>query len=380
MKKRSPREYVAQYVAALENPPPDKVFKVEERGVPLLTSQPIKEAFLKVERHRFLEGFYRWDTKSYQPFDPEDPPPELLEEIYSLWPILIKISPFSSCSDPPLVAGMLELLKLKKGMRILEIGGGTGYNAALMAEIVGEQGLVITLEIQSDIAEKTKRRLPAAGYGEKVYIYHQDGFCGWSEESPYDRIVATTCCFDVSPYWFDQLSEGGWMLIPLRHGTLAPLTQIFKDGRGRFLASVGFCPAQGGLSDPGLWSRPTIKVSEAKELPWPFPKKLKKDPFWGGDFDLFIGLNRLKAISLLIFRWSEKEGWRLLVDNEKVDELYKLLKVLYKEFAVIGSPRVEDYQIEFTLCSHPSPSVKRIGPKEWVIERKYTSQRIWLPK
>ncbi len=363
------RELVTQYVAALEN-------SLEEQG--RIISDSVRKAFLTVERHRFLEGFYRWDEqRTYKVFNPEDSPYELFQEIYSLQPILIKISPPSTCSDPCLVARMLEFLKLEKGMHVLEIGGGTGYNAALMAEMVGKQGSITSLEIQPDLVEKTRRLLSAAGCG-NVHIYHQDGFYGWTEQGPYDRIVVTTCSFDVSPYWFDQLREDGWMLIPLKHRFLAPLTQVFKDGKARLLSPAGFMFARGRLSDPGLWpevDRAFLKAPETKEIPWPFPKRMKKELPW--DFELFMGLWP-EIDSNLVLSYSEEEGRRFIGKGE-VDKLYKLLKLLYKEYVAVGFPKIKDYQTEFTLQSQSSsPSVKRIGPKEWVIEREHTSQRIWL--
>jgi len=151
------------------------------------------------------------------------------------------------------MAFMLEYLELKPGMRVLEIGTGTGYNAALMAEIVGKQELVVTLEIQPDLAKQAKRLLRKAGYG-GIQVYCADGFTGWPKCAPYDRIVATTCCADISPHWLEQLSPTGWILAPLYHGGAAPLIQCYRDGRGRALNPAGFGPAQGMLSGSGPWA------------------------------------------------------------------------------------------------------------------------------
>jgi SAM-dependent methyltransferase len=89
-----------------------------------------------------------------------------------------------------LVATMLELLGLAEGMTVLEIGAGTGYNAALMAEIVGGQHLVVTVGVRDDVVAQTRRLLAGAGYpGIRVLL--RDGFEGVPERAPFDRIVAT---------------------------------------------------------------------------------------------------------------------------------------------------------------------------------------------
>ncbi|MFN3346714.1 MAG: hypothetical protein ACK42E_02760 [Candidatus Bipolaricaulaceae bacterium] len=100
-------------------------------------------------------------------FDQNNPDPEHLKFIYSDRPLVTKLVgdvPTSSSSQPSLVAQMLELLELKPGLSVLEIGTGTGYNAALVQEIVGETGRVTTIDIQEGVVMQTRRLLKAAGY------------------------------------------------------------------------------------------------------------------------------------------------------------------------------------------------------------------------
>ncbi|MGB9757581.1 MAG: methyltransferase domain-containing protein [Candidatus Bipolaricaulaceae bacterium] len=99
--------------------------------------------------------------------DPQNPKEEHLRTIYLDAALIIRISgemPTSSTSPSSLVARILELLELQPGLRVLEIGAGTGYNAALMQEIVGEDGHVTTIDIQEDLVAQTIRLLRAAGY------------------------------------------------------------------------------------------------------------------------------------------------------------------------------------------------------------------------
>jgi protein-L-isoaspartate(D-aspartate) O-methyltransferase len=375
-------------------------------------SENVRRALLTVKRHCLLDGLYKWEegVPVWVPLAPECPSEEVLKEyVYANTPVVTKVSPqgepLSSSSEPVLVASMLELLELKPGMKVLEIGTGTGYNAALLAEIVGDQSLVTTLEIQSDVAERANRLLRAAGYG-GVQVRCADGFYGWPEEAPYDRIVATTCCADISPHWLQQVAPQGWMLVPLCHGGKgwAPLTQVSPDGRGRVLALAGFGPATGMLADPGPWYQAPVPTS------WPSGEGLTgRKMAWSSEdvwdfvlslshFHYFLALNDPGAC--LYWRsgvyqvlWDAKltAGAFLSRDNNEwvrvtgSQELGERLERNYREYKELGEPRVEDYRMEFLLrpapreASRAVPGVRRVGPREWVIERRFTIQRVWLP-
>lgn len=138
----------------------------------------------------------------------------------------------------------------------LEIGSGTGYNAALIAEIVGEHGLVVTVDIEDDVVSQTARLLTNAGYPQ-IRLLAVDGFFGIPGDSPYDRIIATVGCPDVSPHWLEQLSPDGQMLIPLRHRDANPLHQLWKErdgARARVVGHSGFMQMEGELRVDDYWS------------------------------------------------------------------------------------------------------------------------------
>ena len=121
----------------------------------------------------------------------------------------------SASSAPSIMAEMLESLDIHPGQRVLEVGAGTGYNAALLAEITGPSGLVVTIDIDHDVVEEAKKHLAAAGYDSRVIIHCADGGLGWSENGPYDRIIVTVGAWDISSAWFDQLIPGGRLVVPL---------------------------------------------------------------------------------------------------------------------------------------------------------------------
>ncbi|WP_242891778.1 methyltransferase domain-containing protein [Actinomadura litoris] len=156
--------------------------------------------------------------------------------------------PTSSCSAPHVVREMLELLDLEPGHRVMEIGTGTGWNAALMAAIVGPEN-VTTIEIDPVLADRARLRLSAAGC--PVRVVTGDGEAGDPAGAPYDRVVATAAAAELPHAWVRQTRPGGLLLVPWAptfhpDGPLARLTAR-GGGRadGRFVAPSWFMPLRG---------------------------------------------------------------------------------------------------------------------------------------
>ena len=124
-------------------------------------------------------------------------------------------TPISSSSEVGVMAVMADQLSLADGQRVLEIGSGTGYNAAMLASIVGERGRVTTVEIDADLADSARQHLRRTGFG-RVDVRAADGWLGWPDGAPYDRIELTASTADVSPRWVEQLADDGRLLVPLR--------------------------------------------------------------------------------------------------------------------------------------------------------------------
>src|SRR4029453_3529461 len=121
----------------------------------------------------------------------------------------------SSSSQPEIMATMLDQLRLAPGLRVLEIGAGTGYNAALMAHIVGEKGAVVTMDVDDDLAESARAHLSAPGPAQGAA---GGGGLGHPAGAPYDRIILTVGAWDVAPAWWAQLRLGGRLVLPLAGG------------------------------------------------------------------------------------------------------------------------------------------------------------------
>lgn len=152
----------------------------------------------------------------------------------------------SSVSAPWIQAQMLEQAGIRPGMRVLEIGSG-GFNAALIAELVGTGGEVTTVDIDPFVVGRARQYLAATGY-EQVRVLHVDAEGGVPEHAPFDRIIVTAGAWDIPPAWTEQLAEDGLLVVPLR---LRGLTRSFAFAReeGRLVSRsyrlCGFVPMQG---------------------------------------------------------------------------------------------------------------------------------------
>jgi protein-L-isoaspartate(D-aspartate) O-methyltransferase len=122
--------------------------------------------------------------------------------------------PISSSSQPAIMARMLDQLDVRPGQRVLEIGTGSGYNAALLGQLVGETGAVVSVDIDADLVTDARERLAAYGVSQ-VTVVCGDGGLGWSEHAPYDRIIATVGAWDIAPAWVAQLAPQGRLVVPL---------------------------------------------------------------------------------------------------------------------------------------------------------------------
>ena len=120
----------------------------------------------------------------------------------------------SSISQPTMIVMMLELAELAPGQRVLEIGTGTGYNAALLAAIVGPEGLVVTVELEADLASAAAARLARLELS-NVHVITGDGAAGHAALAPYDRIVVTAGARTVDDRWVAQLRERGRLVVPI---------------------------------------------------------------------------------------------------------------------------------------------------------------------
>jgi protein-L-isoaspartate O-methyltransferase len=204
-----------------------------------LWSPSLLTAFRATPRHRFLDRIFAWDRQNgrWREFDMVPIRRANLRMAYSDRALTTRLSaagpgrvpvPVSSSSQPSLMAQMLEDLDLKPGLKTLEIGAGTGYNAALLAHVAGA---VVSLDVDGRVVDEARRHLQLFP-DRAVQFVTGDGRSGWPAAALYDRIIVTAASPDLEPAWLSQAKRGGIVQVPLALAPgLAYLAQgIVSDG------------------------------------------------------------------------------------------------------------------------------------------------------
>ncbi|MBD3290569.1 protein-L-isoaspartate(D-aspartate) O-methyltransferase [candidate division KSB1 bacterium] len=194
--------------------------QIERRGI---RNEQVLDAMRKVPRHEFV-------------------PQSLKEYAYRDQPLPIGLE--QTISQPFIVAYMTEAIDPSEGDRILEIGTGSAYQAAVLAEIVDE---VYTIEIVPELAHQARNRLQRMNY-DNVHVKLGDGYKGWQEHAPYDGIIVTAAPDHVPQPLIDQLKPGGRLVIPVGRG-YQELSLVMKSEDGEIekktLLPVRFVPMTG---------------------------------------------------------------------------------------------------------------------------------------
>ncbi|MEM3555241.1 MAG: protein-L-isoaspartate O-methyltransferase [Candidatus Micrarchaeia archaeon] len=154
-------------------------------------------------------------------------PEEYMRNAYSDTPLPIGFG--QTISAPSIVAFMSKSLDVKEGMKILEIGSGSGYQAAILAELVGESGVVYTVERIPQLIEFAKKNVEKLGYANIKFI-EGDGTKGYPKEAPYDRIIVTAASPSIPKPLAEQLKEEGKMVIPVGSRMFQDLQLVVKTG------------------------------------------------------------------------------------------------------------------------------------------------------
>jgi protein-L-isoaspartate(D-aspartate) O-methyltransferase len=194
---------------------------IKERGI---KDALVLDVMRKVPRHLFVDEALR--SAAY-----EDHP--------------LPIGEGQTISQPYVVALMTEALRLKPGDRVLEIGTGSGYQAAVLAELVKE---VYTIEIRKSLADKASERLGSLGY-KNVKVKYGDGYFGWEEHAPFDAIIITASANHIPPPLIKQLKKAGRLIIPVGSTVYFQMLTLVTKKDGDLdveqMAPVAFVPMTG---------------------------------------------------------------------------------------------------------------------------------------
>ena len=269
---------------------------LRDRGA--LRTERVAAAFRRVPRHVFV---------------PDVP----VVDVYTDRSIAIKLEdgiPVSSSSQPAIMAEMLEMLDLRGGERVLEIGAGTGYNAALLAELVGPSGSVVTVDVDEELVAAARSHLDAAGYAH-VRTICADGVDGDPRGAPFDRIIATVGVEAIPAAWIAQLREGGRLVAPLTIRSQQKVYAFERTARGLesdAIVDAGFIMLRGAsahaesvalmMDEPGMTLR--VLASHARDVDvhaltralYAPPRdaapvrRITIDDVWGG-FSMWLGVH-----------------------------------------------------------------------------------------
>ncbi len=185
-----------------------------------ITSKFVEEALRRVPREEFL-------------------PHELREEAYIDTPL--PIGEGQTISAPHMVAIMIDNLDLAPGQKVLEVGTGSGYHAAVCSEAVSPGGHVFTVERVTSLAAFAEENLKKTGYRDSVTVVVGDGSKGWPKCAPFDRIFVAAAAPEIPPPLTDQLTDGGRLLIPVGGRWYQELTRVTRHDRRLEKEDLGGC-------------------------------------------------------------------------------------------------------------------------------------------
>ncbi len=263
-----------------------------------VSSEPVKKAFASVPRHLFVHHYYvrqpgtlHWDY--HEVTDTE----AWYQQVYSDTAFVTLVDEvgrtLSSSSQPAVMARRLELLDVEPGQRVLEIGTGSGYNAALLAQLTGNPALVTTIDIEPEVMPQATQAIEQS-VGSGVTIHIGDGSQGYLEYAPYQRIIATASTPTVPLAWAEQLAPGGTLVCILQPGIsmCGGILQATKNAEGlsgRLVHKATFMPLH--QADFRYLPRrtPHLNMKMPVFATFPFDIQFFDPSFtWDPDFQFFL--------------------------------------------------------------------------------------------
>ena len=209
-------------------------------------SQATEKAYLETPRHAFVSRYREWGTKEWHEIN-ADNLNEHLAMLYADRPLILfgddDENILSTISEPSFVLRMLDILRLEPGQRVFELGAGSGWNAALIGNIVGPGGHVYSLEIIPELAKQASETMKTLGIG-GVSIIEADGGDGYALGAPYDRAIFTAGTYDLPQHFYQQIKQDGLLLVVIKSegggDTLFILKKVGEHFESTELMQCGF--------------------------------------------------------------------------------------------------------------------------------------------
>ena len=365
-----------RFVAIQSQPHRERLVAVLQESGAIHSSQ-VAQVVLNVPREAFIPAFYQreaepgmvWTMRTSEDVEPE----QWLDLIYQDEPLITKLDerkwPVSSSSAPSVMTRMLEALEIQPGNRVLEIGTGTGYNAALIAQLVGDPDLVTTVELDATMAERAERILQTV-VG-PVCVRAGDGRSGEESRAPYHRIIATASAGYIPRVWYEQLAPGGRLVMDLQGNQRSSgflVVEKSMEGntaRGSFWQpSLCFMPLIDPEASPesarSLFQRPCAEEITLESdspfpaifrdsafrwfLQWYYPALTVTQPFTiPGRTSKAIVLKDVLHETILQLNQHEKGGWQ--GKQRGTYPLWNQVQQAYECFVQLHQPKQERYEV-----------------------------------
>ena len=368
-------------------------------------SEATQHAFLHIPRHVFIKRYRDWGTTEWHEMRPDNVG-EHLSTLYANRALTLFGNDddhiLSTISQPSFVLRMLDMLQLRPGHTVFELGAGSGWNAALMGYLVGPAGHVYSLEIIPEVATMAIDTLATLGI-KNVHIVEADGGEGYVAGAPYDRVIFTAGAYDLPHQFYEQMKEGGLLLVVIKSAGGGDHLFLLRKTADHFEAlesmPCGFVQLTGKYQMGHLEPTPVEMLPEWSALQ---QQALAKTPFWWGGKGKegfgwrTLGIRSFLSITEPFFRafktakaekrpreepyfglWDQaqhslvlaKDDWLIAYGSTVAKE--RLLQQI-RQWVDLGMPSAAS----FALQVYPRDVPLKSGAQQWIVTRR-ESKFLW---
>jgi protein-L-isoaspartate(D-aspartate) O-methyltransferase len=368
-------------------------------------SEATAKAYLETPRHLFVRRYRDWGTKEWRQVD-ETNLEEHLAMLYADRALILfgdddEDIP-STISQPSFVLRMLDMLQFEPGQQVFELGAGSGWNAALIGHLAGPEGRVYSLELIPEVAQKASATIETLGI-KNVKIIEADGGEGYAPGAPYDRAIFTAGAYDLPHHFFEQIKEGGLLLIVIKNEGGGDNLFLLRKAANYFEAiesmPCGFVQMRGKYQLISLGPIALEMLPEWSELKH---QEISKRPFWWGGkgkesfqwrtlgICSFLGITEPSFFAFRTERTAEQlredhyfglwdqENRALVIAKDDLLISYgnsaaeERLMQRIKQWVELGMPSA----VSFGLRVYPLDFPLTITENQWLVKRR-ESQFLW---